>query len=180
MRTLRYGLPLLALFLFALLFSSPVGSEALQKEVQKASSKPFVIKSKSLEVDDKLKVVTFTGDVNATKDDFVIHCQKMLVSYQNLPTQKNTGAGGARIDKIVATGRVRIVRAQGAVATAEKAVYYQQDERVVLTGKPVVKRGNDLVEGDRVTIFLKENRSIVESSSDKRVRAIIFPKNEKR
>ena len=180
MRTLRYGPLLIILFVFALVFSGPVRSEAIQKQVQKDSARPFVIKSNSLEVDDKLKVVTFHGDVNATKDDLVIYCQKMLVSYENLSDQKNTAVGGTRIDKIVATGRVRIVRAKGGMATAENAVYYQQDERVVLTGNPVVRLGNDLVEGDSITIFLRENRSVVKSSADKRVKAIIFPKQEKR
>ena len=76
--------------------------------------------------------------------------------------------------------RVKINRDQGGMATVEKAVYYRQDEKVVLTGKPVVKQGNDFMAGDRITIFLNENRSVVESSEDKKVRAVIFPKREKR
>jgi lipopolysaccharide export system protein LptA len=172
-------------FLFFLLFwglmSSPsVGSETTQKGAEKAPPKPLIINSKALEVDNKLKVVTFTGDVDAKVDEFSISCQKMLVSYENSPTQKNTGDIATRIDKIVATGDVRIVRAQGGIATAEKAVYYQRDEKMVLTGSPVVKRGDDFVQGDRITIFLRENRSVVESSKDNKVRAIIFPKRETR
>ena len=66
------------------------------------------------------------------------------------------------------------------MATAEKAVYYQKDEKMVLTGNPVVKQGNDSIEGDRITIFLKENRNVVESSGDRKVRATIFPNSEKR
>ena len=84
------------------------------------------------------------------------------------------------ISKIIATGRVSISRAQGGLATAEKAVYFEDDEKIVLTGNPVVKQGNDFVEGDRITIFLKENRSVVESFVGKKVKAIIFPKREKR
>ena len=85
-----------------------------------------------------------------------------------------------KILKIIATGQVRISRAQGGLATSEKAVYYEDDEKIVLTGKPVVRQGNDFVEGDRITIFLKENRSVVESSLGKKVKAIIFPKSGKR
>jgi lipopolysaccharide export system protein LptA len=66
------------------------------------------------------------------------------------------------------------------VATAEKAVYYQSEEKMVLTGNPVVRMGKDFVEGDRITMFLKEERSVVESSKDKKVRAVIFPKGKKR
>ena len=63
---------------------------------------------------------------------------------------------------------------------AEKAVYYQNDEKVVLTGKPVVKRGNDFVEGSKITLFLKEKRSIVEGAEDKKARAVLIPRSKKR
>jgi lipopolysaccharide export system protein LptA len=162
-----------------LVLAGPVKSESLQKELEKSGSKPMVIKSKTLEVNDKSKLVTFTGSVKATRDDFVIDCDKMVVYYENR-SDKRPGKGQTRIDKIVATGNVRIDRAKGGTARAAKAVYFQQSEKVVLTGNPVVKKGNDYVEGDRITIFLKENRSIVESSKDKRVKAVIHPNRIKR
>ena len=99
--------------------------------------------------------------------------------YEKSSDQKETEKVSARIDRIVATGAVKIIRAEGGVATGEKAVFYQKDEKLVLTGKPVVKQGEDFVEGDVITLFLKENRSIVESAGDKKVRAVIFPKQEK-
>jgi len=152
-------------------------------ETQKALTKtdnpgavPMVIKSNTLEVNDALRIVTFSGEVDARKDDFTILCSKMLVYYEKLPEQKEGEAGGTKIDKIVASGDVRISRAEGGVATADEAVYYQLDEKLVLTGRPVVKQGNDFVEGDRITIFLKENRSVVESAKDNKVKATIFPR----
>jgi lipopolysaccharide export system protein LptA len=51
---------------------------------------------------------------------------------------------------------------------------------VVLTGDPAVKKGDDSVRGCRITIFLKENRSIVEACPDKKVRAIIHPDRDKK
>jgi lipopolysaccharide export system protein LptA len=53
-------------------------------------------------------------------------------------------------------------------------------ENVVLTGNPVVKQENDFVEGDRITMFITENRTVVEGSADRKVRALIFPNREKR
>ncbi len=139
----------------------------------------MVIKSKTLEADDKKKQVTFEGDVEAKRDDFTVLCQKLVVFYENAGEQKETEKVSASIDKIVATGAVKIIRAEGGVATGQKAVFYQKDEKLVLTGKPVVKQGEDFVEGDVITLFLKEDRSIVESDKDKKVRAVIFPKQEK-
>ena len=175
---------LVGIFLLGFMASASVGSEDLQKEAEKAEPKPIIIKSKTLEVNDKTKVVTFEGDVNAEvsakSDDFVIDSHKILVYYTNPPSQQQDSEKESKIDKIVATGEVRIKRGQGGVATAEKAVYFQQDEKIVLTGNPVVKQGKDFVEGDRITIFLEENRNVVESTGDKKVRAIIFPRGEKR
>ena len=175
---------LLGIILFGLIAPDFVGSEASRKEIEKAKSEPIVIKSKTLEVNDKTKVVTFEGDVradvNAKSDDFAIDCHKILVYYTNPPSQQQDSEAETKIEKIVATGEVRIKRGQGGIATAEKAVYYQQDEKIVLTGNPVIKQEKDFVEGDRITIFLEENRHVVESTGDKKVRAIIFPKSEKK
>jgi len=171
---------LIVLVSIGLVLPVPVGSESIQKEFEKTGPKAIVIRSNTLEMDNKQKVVQFKGDVNAEKDDFVITCEKMLVYYENSTAEKRGGDLGTSIKKIVATGNVKIKRAQGGVATADKAVYYQQDEKMVLTGRPIVKQGDDFVEGDIITTFLKEDRVVVESSGEKRVKAMIFPKQEER
>ena len=62
MKGVRYRpFVLLAIILFGLIAPDSIGSEALRKETEKAESKPIVIKSKTLEVNDKTKVVTFEG-----------------------------------------------------------------------------------------------------------------------
>ena len=171
---------LLTILLFGFLLPCFAASETLKEELGKDESKEMVIKSNKLEVDDNRKVVIFTGDVNAKREDFVINCKKLVVFYKSLPGSKEPGKGKTEVDKIIATGNVKISHAKGGAATAEKAVYYQRDEKVVLTEHPVVKKGNDFVEGDRITMYLKENRSVVESSGDRKVRAIIFPKQKKK
>ncbi len=175
-------LPFLFILLTLLVFFLPTPGEADAKKglQDKVSPKPMIIKSKTLEWDDEKKTVTFTGDVNAQKDDFVVDCEKMFVYYTASSDEQEKGDFAKGVDRIVATGQVRITRSGGGVAEAEKAVYYQGDEKLVLTGNPSVKQGNDLVKGDRITIFLKENRSIVESTGRERAQAIIFPKTRKK
>jgi lipopolysaccharide export system protein LptA len=140
----------------------------------------MVIKSQNLEMDDQKKEVTFKGAVHATREDFEIECEEMLVRYDDAPKGGEADMAGARIKEIVATGNVVIRRAQGGVATAGKAVFFQREDKVVLTGSPVVRQGKDLVEGNKITIFLKENRSVVEGSKDSRVRAVIFPREKEK
>lgn len=166
--------------ILSVIFSSSVVAEDRQKEVEKVESSGIVIKSDSLEIDNKRKTVVFTGNVDARKDNFIINCQQMSLHYLSDPTETDSGKEDLKIDKIVATGKVIITRTNGGLAMAEQAIYYQNDEKVVLTGKPVVKQGNDFVEGAKITLLLKENRSIVEGSEDSKVRAVLSPKNKKR
>jgi lipopolysaccharide export system protein LptA len=179
---------LLAIFSFsitiflALLILPQVNSfSQLTKTSQEASSEsPLVINSDRLEVDQKKRVIIFEGNVRAMTDDMVVDCQKMIVYYLDKPTEKGSGMGARRIDKIIASGDVTINRSDGAIARAGKAVFYQNEDKAVLTESPIVRQGPDFVEGHRITLFLSENRSIIEGSEEQRVKATIFPKEEKR
>jgi len=180
MRDLRHALFLFFATLLSLtMWSYPAQSASLENQAKKDTSKPIVINSTTLEADNKKKTVTFTGDVEAQMENFAVYCHKIVVYYEEAPEKNGSKETGTKIDKIVATGDVKIVRSEGGVATGKKAVYYQLNEKLVLTGNPVVKEKNNFVEGDRITLFLKEDRSVVESLQDKKVRAVIFPGQEK-
>jgi lipopolysaccharide export system protein LptA len=166
-------------FLFVL--GNPVFSAPLNLTKGQGSEEgPLVITSSTLEIDNEKKTVTFTGKVTAKKDDWVIHSDKMVLFYNEETGGSVTDTEKMRVDKIVATGNVQILRSGGGEALAQEAVYYQADEKIMLTGKPVVKQGEDLVEGSRITLFLKDNRSVVEGSEQEKVRAVIMPRSEKR
>lgn len=165
----------------ACLLSAPMAAgQAVQRKADQGKGTPTVIKSNSLEIDNKRREVTFTGSVEARKDDMTINCQKMFVYYLEDKAAGRTSEKEAfRIDRIVATGEVKINRTDGGLATAEQATYYQSEEKVVLTGNPVVKQGEDFVEGSVITLFLREDRSLVEGSGDEKVRAILSPRSGK-
>jgi len=139
-----------------------------------------VIKSNSLEIDNDKKTVTFRGNVDARNDDWVMNCNEMILIYSEQREKADADAEKLRVDRIVAKGAVRIMRPLGGEAAAEEAVYYQAEERVVLTGKPIVRQGEDFVEGSRITLFLRDNRSIVEGSEENKVRAVIAPRSVQR
>ncbi|MFH1350279.1 MAG: lipopolysaccharide transport periplasmic protein LptA [Pseudomonadota bacterium] len=157
--------------------------EVSQADTDKADNQTIIIKADTLEIDNKQRIVTFTGNVDARRDGFIINCEKMLLYYESLEPEKKKEKEkkeNFKIDKIIATGKVRITRTDGGIATSEKAVYYQDGEKLVLTGNPVVKRGDDLVEGTTITLFLKEDRSIVEGTGNQKVRAVLSPRGAKR
>ena len=66
------------------------------------------------------------------------------------------------------------------VATGDEAIYYRDSNKVILTGNAVLSEGKNSVKGDRVIVFLNENRGIVESDTQKQVKAIIYPQNKKK
>lgn len=180
MKGLRYQ-SIFFILLLSFVFTSTARPEKASKEkVEKVDPGAIVVKSQSLEVDNKQGIVVFTGQVDARRDDMTINCEKMVVYYNNQSTNRDSADVDVKIDKIVATGKVKVSRPDGALAMAEKAIYYENDEKVVLTGKPIVKQGNDFVEGSRITLYLKEKRSIVEGSENEKVRAVLHPRSEKR
>jgi len=140
---------------------------------------PIVIHSNTLELDQQKRLIVFEGEVNARREGMVVDCQKMIVYYRNNPTKNESSVESSRIDKIIALGNVTINSSDGSMARAGRAVFYQNEGKIVLTENPFVKQGPDFVEGHRIIIFLNENRSIIEGGETKRVKATIFPKEEK-
>jgi len=165
---------LLSAFIF--LMAQPVFPETLGKKLGKGDNPTIVVKADSLEIDNKKKVATFAGNVDARRDDFTIYCQKIQLFYVDQESGGSSKKMKVRIEKIVASGNVKILRSGGGEATADKAVYYQDKEMAVLTGNPVVKQGNNSVEGSRITLYMKDNRSVIEGSENRKVKAVLAPR----
>lgn len=180
MKCLSRTVTLLVILISGVLISSPCTSAAADEVQTEEKSEPIEIKSASLEIDDEKKTVHFIGDVDAVRGGFRIKADRLTVYYAGQAKEGVSDSGRAKIEKIVATGNVRITRDEGGLATAEEAVYFQNEEKVILTGNPVVKQGEDFVEGRRAILFLREKRSVIEGSGEKRVRAVLAPRGEKR
>ena len=59
-------------------------------------------------------------------------------------------------------------------AVGGRAVFDQTQRTLVLTENPVLHDGPNEVAGDRVVVFLDEDRSVVEGGR-KRVKAVLYP-----
>ena len=169
----------IAAVLFFSLPPSALSEEAQTETIIGDISGKTVIHSDSFKIDNIRHIVTFTGDVEATRDDLHIKCQKTELFYEEVTEGDNPENYPYRILKIIATEDVLISRPDGVTATAEEAVYYQDDEKVVLTGNPVVlKDGDNSAEGTKITYFLKEETFDVQGSGDSRSTIIFFPDKE--
>jgi lipopolysaccharide export system protein LptA len=150
------------------------------REESKGISKEdgIVIKSDILEVDQQKQLIVFEGKVRARRYDMTVDCKKMLVYYLDSSASTESNVQSRKIDRIIALGDVRVKRSDGSVARAGKAVFFRAEEKIVLTEDPSVQQGRDIVEGEKIIILLKEDRSIVEGSKGKPVKATLFPKEE--
>jgi lipopolysaccharide export system protein LptA len=142
------------------------------KSVEPASKSPFSgltfsgdhgpvdIRSDTLSLDYKDKLVRFEGHVRAEQAGTELSSDSLRVKYANDFHQ---------IDRMFADGNVRISQGRR-WATSDHAVLDQQAHTVVLTGNPVVHDGTDRITGRRITVYLDTGKSVVEGA-----RAVIFP-----
>lgn len=149
------------------------------------------ITSRTMTVSNHENKAIFDGSVVLTRGPLVVHSDHMVVSFHSsrngvtenaaadvsgpkvLPgTKKNDPQGRAAaptvsdrsIRMVEATGRVRIEKEDGR-ATCQKALYYEDERKIVLTGEPVAWQKGTRVSGKRITMFLEEDRSVVEGDS---------------
>ena len=85
---------------------------------------------------------------------------------------------GQDFQRLLAEEDVRI-KMQDRTATSKKAVYQRQGEILVLEGEVEIQEGPNQIQGQKVTIYLQEERSEVFSGQEgERVRAVFFPSQE--
>jgi lipopolysaccharide export system protein LptA len=133
---------------------------------------PVIVDSDSLESMQKEGLSVFKGNVVAKQNNSVQYADRMEV-YTDSKTD--------RIERVVSTGNVRIITRDCRMGTASRTEYYDAEQRVVLIGNARVWRGADIVTGERITIYLAEDRSLVEGGKQERVKAIFYqdrPKTE--
>ena len=130
---------------------------------------PVTVDSDQLENIQKEGLVVFTGNVVASQNGSTQWADRMEVYLDDK---------GDRITRTVSTGNVRIITRDCRSGTAKRAEYYDAEQRVVLIGNARVWRDDNVVTGERITIFLVEDRSVVEGGPQERVKAVFYPKSQ--
>ena len=148
------------------------------------SKEPIVVTSDRLEYDYRDNVVVYRGAVQATQGRLKITSDTLTVTFADAedgagkPAEGGLalGGGAARLREIVAVGTVRIEDGTR-WATGGRAVFDQKNRTLVLSESPVLHDGANEVLGDRVIVYLDEDRSVVEGGR-KRVKAVLYPDDE--
>ena len=169
---------LIVFFVLSSFFSIQVQSANATKKGDKKRPKPsqaIRITSDRLEAMDKEGKVVFIGNVVATRGKLTIYPDRLEVYYKGKGAKG--GEGKKKLSKIVATGHLKIVQGRKK-ATAKKAVYLKPQEKIVLLQDAKVWDGHNSVSGDKITLYVNENRSVVESKGKKRVEAVVFSEGD--
>jgi len=128
-----------------------------------SKSAPVTVDADQLENIQKEGLVVFTGNVVASQNDSTQWADRMEVYLDDK---------GNNIVRTISTGNVRILTRDCRSGTAKRAEYYDAEQRVVLIGNARVWRDDNVVTGERITIYLAEDRSVVEGGQQERVRAV--------
>ena len=128
-----------------------------------------VITSDKLTASNESNQAVFQGSVKMVKDDMVVRSDMMIVYFKDKQPRKSqagsTQENSAKEIKLIeAKGRVRIAKGESR-AVAKHALYFKDEEKVILKGSPVAWQGGTRISGPKMTMFLKENRSVVEGGT---------------
>jgi lipopolysaccharide export system protein LptA len=173
--------------------TAPVADATAENQEQ-----PIQIESATLEVRDKEKIATFSGDVQVVQGDMTIKCQTLVVFYgggrNGGPTVASATAGGANGShppvqraSVMPQGQqdIRRIEARGGVtviskdqnASGDLGVYDLKTKTITLSGNVVVSQGQNVIHGERVVVDTVTGNAHLDSgvASQNRVRALILP-----
>jgi lipopolysaccharide transport protein LptA len=141
------------------------------------SDDQIVITSKGTWViDDKKHIITIEKDVEATEGDFTLNCQQMVIHYVKTGAGDDNSGIESNITQIIGSGGVVITTPSG-TATSERFKYDRGQDRLTLSGNPVLRRGRSTFEGCEVIFHLEDEHVEVLSCGGKKSEARIFPED---
>lgn len=167
---------------------APAGTGAAQNQDQ-----PVQIDAKTLEVRDKQKTATFSGEVHVVQGDTTMRCKTLVVFYGEeigiggeKPVVRAKASAGAvpggqqNIRRIEAHGDVTVT-SRDQNASGDLGVYDLKSKTITLTGNVVVSQGKNVIHGERVIVDTVTGNAKVEAApgaSQGRVRALIIPNKD--
>ena len=153
--------------------AGPTAAQTLAPRARAAEDKnqPVTVDADKMERYGKESLVVFTGNVVARQNNSVHYADRMEVYLDEK---------GDRILRTVSTGTVKIITRDCRTGTARRAEYFDLEQRVVLIGNARVWQDENVVSGDTITIFLAQDRSVVQGGRQERVKAVFYPRDEKK
>jgi lipopolysaccharide export system protein LptA len=134
-------------------------------------NQPVTVDADRMERFGKEGLVIFVGNVVARHNNSVQYADRMEVYLDEK---------GDRIVRTVSSGSVRIITRDCRTGTARRAEYFDLEQRVILSGGARVWQDDNVVSGESITIYLAQDRSVVQGGKQERVKAVFYPRDERR
>src|ERR1700723_1160520 len=186
-RTVAFALALLGCG-EAVAQSSAQGVPNAMQGFSQNRDQPIQIEAASLEMRDKKKEATFSGNVKVVQGDTTMTSKILVVFYESAtapaaapagntkaaakaapaPIQSATpGPGGSsQIRRLEAKGNV-VVTQKDQVVTGENAVFDTKTNLVTMVGGVILTQGKNVLRGDRLLVDMTTGVSRVESDNGK-------------
>ncbi len=158
----RIVLVVMSMVLFCL--SGRVYSQGLQGTLEKLPAQKgceggattLDVSSERMTFDSKTRIFIFEEKVRILRCAMTILCDRLQVL--NDASDKN-------IERIIATGNVRFQQGTRS-AVAERADYFESEQRLVLTGNPRVwdTQEHDELTGEEIVLLLQEEKALVKQA----------------
>jgi lipopolysaccharide export system protein LptA len=179
-----------AAFALAMLAAGDAGAQSAVTGVPNAMQgfsqnreQPIQIEAASLEMRDKKKEATFSGNVKVVQGDTTLTSKTLVVFYDATPAPAAAPAGNAKaaksapiqsstpgpggsssIRRLEAKGNV-VVTQKDQVVTGETAVFDTRSNLITMLGGIVLTQGKNVLRGDRLMVDMTTGVSRVESDS---------------
>jgi lipopolysaccharide export system protein LptA len=143
---------------------------------------PIQIEAATLEMRDKKKEATFTGNVKVVQGDTTMTSKVLVVFYESAPAATAPAAdskaakappmqsatpgpgGSSSIKRLEAKGDV-VVTQKDQVVTGDTAVFDTKTNLITMLGSIVLTQGKNVLRGDRLLVDMTTGVSRVESDS---------------
>jgi lipopolysaccharide export system protein LptA len=141
---------------------------------------PVQIEAATLEVHDKSKTATFSGNVQVVQGDTTMRCRSLVVFYgqevgigeaggeATTGTAAKSQLGGTKgaqnIRRIEARGSVTVLTKDQS-ASGDLGIYDLKTKTITLSGNVVVSQGQNVIHGERVVVDTETGNARVESGS---------------
>jgi lipopolysaccharide export system protein LptA len=145
-----------------------------------------------MEAESKKDIIIFIGNVVANRGKMQIKADRLevFIKKKRRPEKGSGKAAGAAtkkgagmssqgdIERIVAIGNVLLRQDGDKFASGERMVYHEARGVAVLSGNPRAWEGKNQIIGDRIELYLREDRTVVLGSPSRRVGVTLYPANE--
>jgi lipopolysaccharide export system protein LptA len=155
--------------------SSATGVPNAMQGFSQNRDKPIQINAASLEMRDKDKAATFSGNVKVVQGDTTMLCKTLVVFYDNndqpadakKPAMKSATpgpSGSSAIRKLEAKGGV-VVTQKDSTVTGDRGIFDMRANTVTMHGNVLLTKDKNVLRGDRLVVDLTTGVSRVESDS---------------